>query len=339
MAFVADTLVLTKSGWKKIEDVGGTDKLLTRNFLGDAQFTQPFAIKKRSFDGDIISCGSKTCQFNVTPDHEIVYTDKHGNVKKTTAEDLSPGRFTYLKHRSRYSPDNYLPTQKLKLGDYIYEVDTLDWYKLIGYTLRRGLIGKELRRLLFSLDKNNIDKDMALISSVLDNMRIKWSFVEPNFILVSQKSNIARKLSYTLGDRARKKMSIPDNIIYNTSIENGSALIEAFIQTSRRDGAGVEKTTQFSTTNKKMIESMEILGLLCGYTISWIVAKPAGTKVPAGVTKKDSYAVYVRKSNKEVSIRTKEKTKYEGKVYEIDMFQDQMLIKTEGRSPIWMKPK
>ena len=55
MAFPADTKVLTNRGWKKIEDVGGHDRVLTRNFLGDAQFTKPFAIKKKSYSGEIIS--------------------------------------------------------------------------------------------------------------------------------------------------------------------------------------------------------------------------------------------------------------------------------------------
>jgi hypothetical protein len=339
MAFAEGTLVLTKKGWKKIEDIGGTDKLLTRNFLGDAQFSQPFAVKKKSFDGEIIRGGSKTYQFRVTPDHQIVYTDKHRNIRKTTAEELNPGRSTYLKHRSRYSPDSYLPTQKLKVGDYIYEVDTLDWYKFVGYVLRRGSIEEGYKRMLLALDKQGVEKDLNLISGILNNLRIKWTFVEPNIITISQKFNVGKKLSLLLGSRIRKKMRIPNNMIYNTSIENGSALIETFIKTSRRDGKGVEKTVQFSTTNKNLIDSMEILGLLCGYTISWIVAKPAGTKVPKGVTKRDSYAVYVRKSNKEVSILEKNKVSYNGKVYEVDMFQDQLLIKDGECSPIWMKPK
>lgn len=339
MAFAKDTLVLTKKGWKKIEDIGGRDKLLTRNFLGDAQFTQPFAIRKKDFDGDIIVGGSKTYQFRVTPEHEIVYTDKHRNIRKTNAEDLNPGRNTYLKHRSRYSPDGYLPTQNLKLGDYIYEIDTLDWYKFVGYVLRRGMIEKGNKRMILSMDRHSVEKDKKLICGVLDNMRIDWTFVEPNILTISQKSNIANKLALNLGSRARKQMKIPNNMIYNTNIENGSALIEMFIKASRRDGSGVEKTVQFSTTNKKLIESMEILGLLCGYTVSWIVAKPAGTKIPKGVTKRDSYAVYVRNSNKEVSILEKKKVPYNGKVYEIDMFHDQLLIKDGECSPIWMKPK
>jgi hypothetical protein len=142
-----------------------------------------------------------------------------------------------------------------------------------------------------------------------------------------------------LGSRARKEMYVPDKMIYNSTIEQGSALIETFIKASRQDGTGVEGMVQFSTTNTKLISSLEILGLLSGYTISSILAKPAGTKVPAGQTKKDSYAVYVRKSVNEVSIIRKKKQDYDGKVYEIDMFEDQLLIREDGSLPLWMKPK
>lgn len=339
MAFIEGTQVLSETGWKNIQDVGGTDRLLVRNFIGDAQFEKPFAVKKRHYSGEIISGGSKTCKFKVTPEHQIVYTDRKGRVHKTTAGEVVGKRGTYLKHRSKYSPDRYIPPQKIKKGNYTYEIDKLDWYKLCGFVLRKGQISKYHTRLILALDKQNPKKDMDLICDVLDRLKLDWNFTEPNLIVVSQKSNIASKLSRVLGSRFRKQMYIPDKMIYNASIEDGRALIDTFIRASRRDGQGVENTVQFSTTNKKLIESLEILGLLCGYTISYILAKPAGSKVPAGVTKNDSYAVYVRNSVNEVSITNKKEVDYSGKVYEIDMFNDQLLIKEEECSPIWMKPK
>lgn len=339
MAFPAETKVLTNKGWKKIEDVGGHDRVLTRNFLGDAQFTKPFAMKKRDYSGEMISGGSYKYQFRVTPEHEVVYTDKNGNVIATTAKKVPPKKENKLKHRSRYSPDGYLTTQKVKYEDREYTIDTLDWYKLVGFVLKRGGMDKNRARLTLALDKNNVKKDMGLVCPVLDRMNLKWTFTEPNLVVVSQKYNIAYKLSLTLGSKTRKKMYVPDKMIYNSSVEEGRALIDMFIRTSRRDGESVDATTQFATSNTKLIDSLEILGLLCGYTISKIVAKPAGTKVPKGVTKRDSYAVYARKSVNEVSIIRKEASVYDGKVYEIDMFEDQLLIKEGGSLPLWMKPK
>lgn len=339
MAFVKGTQVLSNKGWKNIEDVGGTDRLLVRNFIGDAQFEKPFAIKKRKYEGEIIHGQSKTCEFKVTPEHHIVYTDRWDNIYNSTAEELPTRRGIYLLHRSRYSPDRYLLPQKIRLGDFTYEIDRLDWYKLCGFVLRKGKISKYNTRLKLMLDKQNPKKDMDLICPVLDRLRLEWNFTEPNIIVVSQKSNIAGKLARALGSRFRKQMYIPDKMIYNASIEDGSALIDMFIRASRRDGEGVDTTVQFSTTNKKLIETMEILGLLCGYTISHILARPAGAKVPAGVTKNDSYAVYVRESVNKVSITKKDTFDYSGKVYELDIFNDQLLFRTDECSPIWMKPK
>lgn len=339
MAFPAETNVLTNKGWKKIADIGGHDRVLTRNFLGDAQFTKPFAIKKKDYSGKIISGGSYKYQFKVTPDHEVVYTNKAGNVVSETAEEVPARRDNKLKHKSRYSPDGYLTTQKVKYDGREYTVDNLDWYKLVGFVLKRGGMDKSRTRLTLALDTENVKKDMDLIRPVLDNMGLKWTFTEPNLVVISQKYNIAHKLALFLGSKTRKKMYIPDKMIYTSSVEEGRALIEMFIRTSRRDGEGVNTITQFSTTNTKLIDSLEILGLLCGYTITRLLTKPAGTKLTAGVTKRDSYAVYVRKSVNEISIIRKDKIDYSGKVYEIDMFEDQLLIKEDGSLPIWMKPK
>lgn len=339
MAFPAQTKVLTKKGWKEISEVAGHDKVLVRNFLGDAQFVQPFAVRKRDYSGDLVSGGSINYQFTVTPQHEIVYTNKQGNIIKTTAEEVPARRENRLKHRSRYSPDGYLQPQKVKIGEWTHEVDNLDWYKLVGYVLRRGSINRDRSRLTLMLDTKNPEKDYKLITPVLDRMNLVWSFTAPNLIVLSKKSSIANKLAIMLGSKYRKQQYLPDKMIYNATIEEGRALIDMFIRASRRDGSGVEKSVQFSTTNIKLIESLEILGLLCGYTISKIIAKPAGTKVPAGVTKRDSYAVYVRNSVSDVSIVRKETSSYEGKVYEIDIFEDQLMTKDGGSLPVWMKPR
>jgi len=339
MAFPAETKVLTTKGWKQISEVGGHDRVLTRNFLGDAQFTKPFAIKKRDYSDKLVQGGQKNYQFRVTPEHEIVYTDKKGSIVVSTAKDVPAKPDNRLKHRSRYSPDSYLPSQKLKYENREYTIENTDWYKLVGFVLRRGGTDGNRNRLILQLDKKNVKKDMDLICPILDRLSLTWGFTEPNLIVVSAKYNIAYKLSRVLGSRRRKKMRIPDKMIYNTTIEDGTALIEMFIRASRRDGEGVDKITQFATTNTELIDSLEILGLLCGFTVSRIMSKPAGTKVAAGVTKKDSYTVYVRRSVYEISIIRKQEVDYTGKVYEIDMFEDQLLIKEDGSLPIWMKPK
>lgn len=339
MAFPAETKVLTKNGWKQISNIGGHDKVLVRNFIGDAQFVQPFAIKSRSYDGKMIAGGSKNYQFRVTPEHQIVYTDKSGRIQSTTAENVPNKRENRLKHRSRYSPDGYLKAQSIKMGDFTHQVNSVDWYSLVGYVLRRGSINRSRTRLTLMLDRQNTVKDLELICPILDRMGLQYTYTLPNIIVISQKCNIASKLAYALGSKTRKQMFIPDKMIYNASIEDGRALIDTFIRASRRDGSGVDNTVQFSTTNTKLVDSLEILGLLCGYTVSKILTRPAGSKVPAGETKRDSYVVYVRRSVLEVSIINKKELDYSGKVYEIDIFEDQLMTKEDGSLPVWMKPK
>lgn len=339
MAFIAETKVLSDTGWKKIEDIAGKDRILVRNFLGDAQFSKPFATRKRKYNGGVILGGSKHYSFEVTPQHEIIYTGRRDNQFRTNAKDVPARRGNYLQHRSRYYPQNDFPQQFIRTGDLDNTIEVVDWYKLVGYVLRKGRIDTQKDRLFLSVDKDNPKKDMDLICGVLNNMGLEWTFVKPKTVVVSQKSNIANKLAIALGSRRRRYMYIPDRMLYNSTTEYATALIETFMRTSRKDGQGVKKTLQFSTSNTKLIKSMEILGLLSGYTVSSLLTKPAGYKVPKGVTKRDSYTVYIRKSVNEVSISTKEEKEYSGNVYEIDIFEGQVMTKVEGSLPIWMQPK
>ena len=339
MAFIAETEVLSDTGWKKIEDIAGQDRILVRNFLGDAQFLKPFAIRRKKYDGRVILGGSKHYSFKVTPTHEIVYTDKNDKQFKAIADGVSVHSGNYLQHRSRYYPQNNFPQQFIKTGNIDNSIENVDWYKLVGYVLRKGRIDTQKDRLFLSLDKDNLKKDMDLICGVLDNMGLEWTFVEPKTIVVSQKSNIANKLVIALGSRPRKNMHIPDKMIYNSTTEYATALLETFMRASRKDGKGVDKILQFTTSNKKLIKSMEILGLLSGYTVSSRLIRLAGYKIPAGVTKRNSYAVYIRKSMNEVNITVKRNEQYLGTVYEIDIFEGQVMTRVEGSLPIWMQPK
>lgn len=338
MAFLAETKVLTTKGWKNISEVGGHDRVLVRNFLGDAQFVQPFAIKKREYSGPAIRAGSTKYKFTVTPEHTVVYKNKNGDMIQSTATEVPAKRENRLKHRSRYSTDTYLRPQIIKGDGFEYQVDTLDWYKLVGYVLRRGKIEKRRDRLVLMLDKKNPQKDMELICPILQNMRLQWTFIKPDTINLYRNTNIANKLAVMLGSRIRKNMYIPDKMVYGATLEEARGLIEMFVRTSRQDGT-FDGSVQFSTSNVKLIDSLEILGLLSGYTISNILARKAGSKVPRGVTKRDTYVVYIRKSVNEFSVITKEELNYNGKVYELDIFEDQVLIKDNECQPVWMKPK
>jgi len=119
MAFVADTKVLSKSGWKLIGEISGQDQILVRNFLGDAQFSQPFAIRKKQHDGIVLAGGSDHYSFEVTPDHKIIYTNDKGKQFESNARDVPSGKRTLLHHRSRYYPQDDFFKQFVKTGSSI----------------------------------------------------------------------------------------------------------------------------------------------------------------------------------------------------------------------------
>lgn len=338
MAFIEGTQLLTTKGWKDIDEVCGSEKVLIRNFLGDAKFETPFAIRKSHYNGNVIRSGSGKCCIAVTEDHKVFYTNKYGTGKKDTASEAFGKNGVFIQHKSRYSPDEYLPRRVIRFDERQVTVDTLSWYTFIGFVLRRSQITKDGMRLILTLDKNALEKDLSLICPILKKMRLKWNLVKPNRIVISQRHNIGRVLARLLGSRKRRDMSIPYKLMVDASIADARALIETFAQASKRSSRERMEGFQFVCSNKSLIDSLEVLGILCGYTTVSRMLKPAGTKIPAGETKRDSYTVSISPSTPNIPVTEREDYKYNGNVYDVDIFQTQLMVKEPGMLPVWMSP-
>lgn len=327
--FISDTQVFTNTGWKKIQDIGGNDKVLVKNFLGDAELIQPFALKKKQYDGEIIKVGGKDWSLTVTPDH-------------TGLDDKK------IVRRFRYMfPDE--PTKEtIKIWDDFgtrhSTISHEDWYKLVAYVLVRGFIRpKPGRPMLFLfLEEGRVEEEIAILGDLLDRIgvsyHVQYSEKTRPKVVVSSKNTLAARLITRLGSAKRKDMYLPDKMIYSSTKELAKLLIETIIAASIRPETERGTVFQLATSNKKLIDSLTLLGTLSGYSMRCVFRLKAGSPVLNGFTKRDSYILQISSSPALYSFINRKKSLYSGYIYGIDLFDGQIYVK-EGSMPVWVNPK
>lgn len=324
MAFSPETKIFTDSGWKPVSDLRGRDRVLVRNFIGEAEFIQPFALKKRTYNGEVVRFGSTYWSVTVTPDHKVVYENE-----TRLAADVSVDKHKFLHRRFRYiREDKTNELLFIKNGDSTRQVSISDddWYVLVAYTVLKGFISKDPNpRLKYFLTMNNV---LPLIE-ILDKWGVSWSSrtVDKSVVItVNRDNNLPNKLKRFLGARARRDMRLPDKMIYGSS----QALMKRFMSTVINLVAKPSKTRPnqlvFTSTNLRLLETIKDMCMFCGYSFSmsevhgeYIVAIIPGNVSPW-------------------SVKFVEKSAYSGEVYEIDLF-DGLVYVTERSLPVWMSPK
>jgi hypothetical protein len=337
--FVADTRIFTLKGWKNISELSGKDKVLVKNFIGDAEFIQPFALRKREFKGELIKFGGARWGVTVTPEHKVVFDHARHDASMDTicAGDLTPDPNRYLGRDFRYlQEDKTHESLILKNGNSTRTatVSDKDWYTILAFVMCRGMLSKHKNPVL------NIFADAEEarpFTDILEKYGITWwQGTTSNgipMLAVHQESNLSRKVKRTLGARARRDMRLPDRILYGSS----RSLMRHFINTvttleAKPDSRQPEQL-RMATGNAKFAKSLELFCLLCGYGfVSNLGNASAYSDKPAHVirilpSKSDCW-----------SVRSVGKVHYSGFVYEIDLF-DGLVYVTEKNLPVWMSPK
>lgn len=352
MAFIEGTQIFTDSGFKKIEDIGGHDKVLVRNFIGDAELIQPFALKRTQYTGEVIKIGAKDWSFTTTPDHLVVYDDdKYAqgvNFKKEPAKSIvsSKNKRIYRKFKYIFSDDPKKETIRVRdeFGTRTVSISPQDWYKLIGYVLMRGFIrmkpGKPM--LFLFLEEDRLEEEVTIIGDILDRLTVSWhvqysSKTRPK-IVVSSKNTLVARLVTRLGSNKRKSMHLPDKMLYSSSKELTAVLIDTIIDASIKPDTERGNVYQIATTNTKLIDSLTVLGTLGGYSIRSVLRNRAGEQTPHGITKKDGYIIQISAPIDTYQPKYVKKLQYSGSVYEIDLFDGQVYAR-EGSKPVWVNPK
>lgn len=353
MAFIKGTQVFTDSGWKNIEDIAGRDRVLVRNFIGEAEFIQPFALKKKKYNGKITELGGKYWNITVTPEHIIVYdrddvpTGK--NITYKPAKDVIPNPDNRIYRKFRYLvPEDYKKeaiTVHDDFGERRLTISNHDWFTLVAYVLCRGYLEKTGRKYALNiyLDRDKRDDEIVLLADILDRIGVTWSLIPSNtdnrsLIRVNANNNLSRKLITRLGSRKRKNMYLPDTMIYKSSKELADTLIQTIISVSKRVDTEIATSYQFHTNNERLVDSLAMLGTLWGYGMNKRVSAKKGTDTGKGTLTKDVINLTINSLPSTYSPTYKKTHDYNDNVYEIYLFDGQVYVKN-GSVPVWVNPK
>jgi hypothetical protein len=336
MAFTPDTKIFTSTGWSPISNLRGHDRVLVRNFLGDAEFIQPFALKKRDYTGEIVTFGGKDWALSVTPDHKIVYNSQPNKIgqasSNVTANDVIPSHHELMYRSFRYNQENKrseLIQFKENGIKWNVSVSIEDWYTIICFTILFGYVSIRKRArpsIMYIADAEKLLK----LTSIFDSIGLQWSLNAKSMgapqISVRNTSNLVGKLKTFTGSYRRRDMHWRDKAIYGSS----RALIRHFIDTliALDTKPIVERPGQhsFSTINEKFMKNLEILCLLGGYGFSY-------AKNDRGLR-----ARIITDPMKSWRVSFVEKKTYSGYVYELDLFEGLVYV-IERSFPVWASPK
>lgn len=337
MAIPAGTDIFTDTGWKPIEDVAGKDKVLVKNFLGEAMFVQPYALKRIKYDGKLVRLYHKFTSIELTPDQNMIYYHDDGHrLRKSTAKEYTISKYHYISSNFRYSPDKWPKSVVVKTPDLpgpnTKKVSPYDWHTLAGYILARGSYHSRSKTLLIRANK----EEQVILCDILDRYGLAWSLTYTgneytNLVRVSDKSNLSRKARFMFGNK-KGEMGIPDSMIFDNRKENILALVNTIDRLT-----GIKKGNM-TGNSKKLIKSLEKTCTLwrIPYKLSWTAR--AGEYRGRGPLTKDRWDFKIIDKFNNFYPRKRKEVQFTGNVYELDLLDGEVYVKNKGR-PVWIPPK
>jgi thymidylate synthase len=98
-----ETEVLTKHGWKLFQDLNGKEYVLTLSPETDQmEYQQITKIISYLYKGKLIACNTHSCNFSVTPNHQMLILHRRTNEKKLVQADQLPIEF-YIKRDGNWN--------------------------------------------------------------------------------------------------------------------------------------------------------------------------------------------------------------------------------------------
>lgn len=345
---VPETKIFTDSGWKEIKDISGKDKVLVRNFLGEAEFIQPFALRKKQYDGEIYEIGGRHWALMLTPGHKVTYK-KHfmgqsGSIRRAVVDDLRVKSNISLLRRFRYIKPDTSKRNIIKIftetGIHATTISDYDWYKLVAYIIMHGNITRVRKRfaLGITIPAARTEEQIAELGDIFDRLGIEWSvrskYGRYTEVRVNPANNtLAGKVRIKMGSIYRKKMKVPDDMVWDSSREMTKYFFECIENVIRRKDTRHTDKFIMSTSNPRLIEGLSTMSTLGGYS-------PAISKKqkPGGPERDEEYIFAMSKVKELMVVSRINKIEYSGPVYAIDILDGQVYAKIK-MAPVWIDPQ
>jgi hypothetical protein len=167
--------VLTKTGWKLVQDITLQDQVFTLDDNYNTTFAYPVAVWHKKVN-EIIMCQGKTARFAFTPDHKMIEVSYHNckyNKDKRAYKYTEIGSF----HNSAYNLLQSAYNDKADLGISDCEIRFLAWYIGEG---SKGIYRNWKKKQIFiaqdikSPVRNIFESDIKAFMSIFDPTAKLW---------------------------------------------------------------------------------------------------------------------------------------------------------------------
>ena len=294
------TEILTKDGWKGIDEMSEQDLIATRNPKGEVEYKKPKLIFKRKWNDKMIHFKTKTSDILVTPDHRMLIKKRRGKEYiKTEAQnciDLSqfciPATASWKGKKIKKYQLNDTFQLFNKTFKKIYsqkKVSMKDWCFFMGCFLSEGCIVSNKRdagTIKIGQIHNSFRQE---IIEIIQKLGFQITYSDDYNIEISNKQ-LFNALRIYVGIKSYSKW-IPQ-YIKDLSPEYLEIFLDAYI---KGDGNQNGNRKIIFTSSKKMRDDLAEIGLKCGYRISDSKIAKAGRiidiKNKKYISKHDCFAV------------------------------------------------
>lgn len=252
--FNGDAEIMTPNGWIRLEEYAGQEVLQVNSEL-QGEFVKPKAYICKRYIGDMIEVGIGGNYFtSTTPDHNLVFLSKEGEVLKKQAADKIPVAYRIPTTINFNGNGCELSNDELALLLAISADGTIDVRKDGSYYVRFGL-----------MKQRKVDR----LLGILERLNYKFS----DSILTSEGKKY-HSICFRVCNKQIAKKFLPWSLVTDTSLEQKKFLIKEMVWW---DGNHVKNRNQYEyvTIYKRNADVMQAIASTCGY-MSTIMKKKSG---------------------------------------------------------------
>jgi flavin-dependent thymidylate synthase len=250
------TEVLTDNGWKLFKDLLYSDNICTLNPVDDSiEYQRPNKIISEDYSGKMYSVKGQNLDLLVTPNHKIyanrlttIKGRKLNDFKLESAEDLNETNYCMKKTASKWVEGERFEKS---------------FMRMVGFAIGDGFIrkGKNKKILYFHVKKT---RKIEYIEQFLKDLKLSYEKKSGNNIKIDigQLDSKHQKILLNIYDNNNEKQ-IPIKIS-SCKKESLECLLDGLLNS---DGNTFNNHTCFSSTSKKLLDQIQILGLHIGLII------------------------------------------------------------------------
>lgn len=306
-----ETELLTENGWVKIENIKKDDKVLTYNKdTNRTELQNVLRTFKYDYDGELIEFKNRNIDLLVTPNHKVFAS------KNTTVKNRKKPKFELIEAQDieNINHKHLLIAEYENINNKQYSDNFM---KLIGFFIGDGYY-KGGNYLVFHLRKerkinflNNLDR--KIYKRANDNYYIEISKEE-------------RQIFLECYDENREKQ-IPFNL-FRLSKDELTNLYEGLMES---DGTKQEGRASYMSTSKKLIEQVQVLGILLGiYPKDKISNYTDNNRKPLGEIRFQN-KTKTAEINRVIERKNTKRIQYKGPVFCVEVENHILMVKRNNK--------